>query len=144
MYENLRADDDSSPRPLSAGEALSAYIGAFSRRDADFLSRIFSPGSLAEVPALRPNRLVGLREICAGHRSAFSNIAVATFTPTQSLAETDGAAIWVGSVEIRRVDEKCESHELGIVAEIGGGKLSRLSLHFDARNIRRWSDPAIL
>ena len=135
---------DSKSPSLTAGDALRAYIGAFTARDADFMALLFKGGSLAEIPLLKPNRLFGTNEIQRGHHHAFKVIEAAVFSESQPLAEAMDAAIWVGTLVIRRVDHTTDEHELGIVAEVKNAALSRLSLHFNARNIRRWCDCTIL
>ena len=83
-YRDLLEDSSAPPaRTLGAGDALRAYIGAFSARDADFMKRLFDSESLTEIPLLAPNRLFGIHEIERGHRAAFDTIAEAVFTPTE-------------------------------------------------------------
>ncbi len=144
VYGVLRDEAGAKTPLLTPGEALLAYIGAFSARDPDFISRLFDTNSLAEIPLLKPNRLFGIQEIESGHRAAFDNMTVAEFASSQPLVENASTAIWVGELTVQRVDGISNRHQLAIVAETHDTRLRRLSLYFDARNIRRWADHTIV
>lgn len=128
----------------TAGRALQSYLDAFAARDAAAAASLFEPAALAEIPMLKPNRLVGASEIRRGHEAAFRTIAEVGVETETDIAEQDGCAIWAGALTIRRADGARHRHQSAIVVEAGAGRLRRLSLYLNARNIRRWADHAIL
>ena len=134
----------SSAQPLNAGDTLLAYVEAFSARNCDAIGELFGAQSLAELPLLKPNRLVGHAEICAGHAAAFENIADARFTQSQPIANTGSAAIWVGQLRELRTSGAEHEHDVAIVCETAERELRRITVHLNGRNIRRWADQTIL
>lgn len=127
----------------SPAEALLSYVGAFESKDAGFIERTTASGALIEIPMLKPNRLVGQAEIRAGHEQSFATIKTAAFEISPPAAN-DRISIAVGTLSIERVNGQRDTHPLSIVAETDSGNLRRLSLYFDARYYRLWSDKAIL
>lgn len=124
-------------------EALLAYAGAFAAQDLDFIDDSVTKSSLVEIPMLVPNRLHGHAEIKAGHAQSFNSITSASFELSEPL-EANGVAIAEGILKVERQNAKSETHSLGIVTEVEDGKIRRLSLYFDARHLRPWSDKTIL
>jgi hypothetical protein len=129
--------------PLTPAAALLAYAGAFCARDAGFIAGLASPTALVEVPLLKPNRLHGAREIGAGHAAIFETVAAARFD-IEAPVEAGDHAIATGTLAITRADASHERHDIGLVSELRDGRLQRLSLYFNARRVRLWSDRAIL
>ena len=124
-------------------EALLAYVGAFEERDAEFIGNATGPASLVEIPMLKPNRLFGRNEVLNGHIQSFASIKSASFDLSQP-AERGQVAIAEGILKIERANGKTERHPLSIVVETEHGMLHRLSLYFDARFLRLWSDKTVL
>jgi len=127
----------------NASEALLAYAGAFAAKDLDFIEDAVHANALIELPMLKPNRLSGIAEISAGHAEAFRNLAGASFSLGKPV-EKHNVAIAEGVLTIDRSNGKQEVHPLGIVAATEHGKIQRVTLYFDARHFRRWSDKTIV
>jgi hypothetical protein len=122
---------------------LDAYVSAVEARDPAAVTRLFDARALVEIPMLRPNRLVGAREIEKGHAATFETLQDIAFDLKPALANATHA-IAEGVLKTRRATGEEETLTVGIVAEAGEGGLTRLSLHCDARNLRLWSDRTIL
>jgi len=128
----------------SPGAALLTYIGAFESLDEKCIATLTGDGVLIEVPLLKPNRFFGYSEIERGHKAAFNSIENTSFCIDDEVAENDDAAIFLGRVKVTRINGNVDLHDVGIVAQLTDDKLSRISLYFNSRNIRRWSDESIL
>ncbi|MFT5133457.1 MAG: ketosteroid isomerase-like protein [Gammaproteobacteria bacterium] len=128
----------------SARAALLTYVGAFESRDANCIASLTGDGVLVELPLIKPNRLFGKSEIERGHIATFRSITNATFSIDGEVAENDGAAICIGKIRITRVGSDIEQHDMGVVTQLTKDKLSRISLYFNSRNVRCWSDESIL
>lgn len=142
-YARVRKRSGGSPTFDGPAEALLAYAGAFEKKDAEFIGNATSSGSLVESPMLKPSRLFDRREILSGHHGSFASIKSASFDLSQP-AEKGQVAITEGILKVERTNGKTETHPLSIVVETEHGKLHRLSLYFDARFRRLWSDKTIL
>lgn len=127
----------------TATDLLQKYLQTISSGDTDALGALFEDQALLEIPFLKPNRLVGKTEIKKGHREAFASLDALGFK-TLNIESNATQVIAEGRLEFRRDGGELQQHEAGIVAEAPGGKLQRLSLYCDARNIRPWSDKSIL
>ena len=134
----------SNTAKTGAGRAIAAYIAAFQNLDSDALAASAGQNGLVEVPLIKPSRLFGRSEIRRGHSAAFQEIVKAEFVSDKPIAESDDAAIWLGTLNIQRNKSAPESHEIGIVAQPGDEGASRISLYFNSRGIRRWADETIL
>ena len=124
--------------------AILTYIGAFESQDAKCIASLTGDNALVEVPLLKPNRLFGSSEIERGHTATFDSIKDANFSIDNEVAENSEAAICLAKVRIIRKSGEVDQHDMGVVAQLTNNKLSRISLYFDSRNIRRWSDESIL
>jgi len=131
-----------APKFASSSEALLAYAGAFAEKDLDFIRGAISEETLLELPMVKPCRLLGVSEIVSAHTEAFKTISNATFE-LHSPIEKGSLAIAEGALKVSRAGKE-ETHPLGIVAETNNGKLKRVTLYFDARHHRLWSDKTIL
>ncbi len=119
------------------------YIGAFEAMDADIISEL-SSHALVEIPLLKPNRLFGKSEILRGHTAIFASLEKASFLITGELAETQHAAICFSDTQISRNSGEAEHYVMALVAETKNEQLHRISLYFNSRNVRRWSDETIV
>ncbi|MFT7531781.1 MAG: ketosteroid isomerase-like protein [Gammaproteobacteria bacterium] len=128
----------------SARATLLTYVGAFESRDANCIASLTGDGVLVELPLIKPNRLFGKSEIERGHLATFESITDAAFSIDGEVAENHEAAICIGKIRISRMGGDIEQHDMGVVAQLTNDKLSRISLYFNSRNIRRWSDKSIL
>ena len=129
----------------SAGEVIERYLESFSARNSEAISRLFSDTGLLEIPMVQPSRLVGRDEVHRAHVAIFATVSEAVFMPNHGSHEQDRNAIWTGELQIKRSDQSRQTHKLAIVATLKeSGLLTRLTLHLNARHLRRWSDPAIL
>lgn len=127
----------------TAADLLQEYLQTISSGDVDAIGALFEDQALLEIPFLKPNRLVGKAEINKGHREIFTALDSVDFkalniesNATQVIAE--------GRLEFKRAGGELQQLEAGIAAEAPDGKLQRLSLYCDARNIRQWSEKSIL
>jgi len=131
-----------APTFASPSEALLAYAGAFAEKDLEFIRSAISEETLLELPMVKPCRLLGESEIFSAHSETFKSISSAAFE-LHSPIEKGSLAIAEGVLKVSRAGKE-ETHPLGIVAETNNGKLKRVSLYFDARHYRLWSDKTIL
>ena len=127
----------------SAGDALQAYLRALACGDAGAAAEMFDGRALLEIPFLKPNRLVGTAEIAEAHRAIFARLDSLTFD-IHALHSNETHAIAEGRLCFSRDGSEAHSFAAGIVAETVAGDLLRISLYCDARNVRPWSDEAIL
>jgi hypothetical protein len=127
----------------SATDLLQIYLQTISSGDANAIGTLFEDRALVEIPFLKPNRLVGQVEINKGHSQIFETLDSVDFKPL-NIESNATQAIAEGSLEFKRDGGDLLQLEAGIVAEAGDGKLQRLSIYCDARNIRQWSDKSIL
>lgn len=128
---------------LSPVSALQSYVDAFSARDAEAVINLFGDGSLAEIPLLKPNRLFGKSEIRNGHAAVFETVARADFELSEPVKQ-DSFAIAEGKLTVQRVGGERNEHPVAVVAELGDARLHRLTLYFNARHFRLWSDKTVL
>lgn len=127
----------------AASFILNAYLSALHDRDLERLDALIGDSSLLENPFLNPVRLVGKREIEEAHRQIFDNLELIEIDIDRCL-DDGGRAIASGGLAFARSGESRQDFDLGLVAEINGRYLRRLSLYCDTRNIRRWCDRSIL
>ena len=138
------ADFQQSHTCSSARSALLTYMGALEARDAECISALTADDVLIEHPLLKPNRLFGSREIAQGHQAAFRSIEEITFSISGEVVEKDEAAIGMGSITYSRLGENEIQRDVGVVVQLSGTRLRRISVYLDSRNLRRWSDESIL
>jgi len=127
----------------TANDLLRDYLQAISIGDVDALVALLDEHAMAEIPFLKPNRLIGKSEIEKGHSAIFATLDSLEFKPLNIEANATHA-ISEGSLEFRRDGGESQQLTAGIVAEASDGNLQRLSIYCDARNIRPWSDKTIL
>ena len=127
----------------TATDLLQEYLQTVSSGDVDAIGALFEDQALLEIPFLKPNRLVGKSEIHKGHREIFTTLEAIDFKPL-NIESNATQVIAEGRLEFKRDGGESQQLEAGIVAEAPGGKLQRLSIYCDARNIRQWSDKSIL
>ena len=125
-----------------ATDLMQGYLAALSTQDIDAIQQMSGAHCLVEIPFLKPNRLVGTAEIVKAHREIFANLEEIHFSVDSSQSNARHA-IAEGRLEVQRDAEK-QSYAAGLVAEADGAVLGRISLYCDARNVRPWSDKAIL
>ena len=128
---------------LQAKSVLATYVSALEDRDIQTLESLVCDHTLVEIPFLKPNRLVGRREISNAHRAMFETLQDLSFKMGE-VADNDGFAIAEGELRSTRASGEQHTHHIAIVVEVRGTTLHRLSLYGDARNIRLWSDKTIL
>ena len=143
MPETHNQDKTGVSTGQSTEAMLQAYLQALSAGDAPAAAALFDERALLEIPFLRPNRLVGAAEIGKAHRAIFATLDSLEF---EAIAiDSDAShAIAEGTLRFSRAGDKPRTLAAGVVAETGVGGLRRISLYCDARNIRPWSDEAIL
>ena len=127
----------------TATDLLQEYLQTVSSGDVDAIGALFEDQALLEIPFLKPNRLVGKAEIHKGHREIFTTLDAIDFKPL-NIESNATQVIAEGKLEFKRDGGESQRLEAGIVAEAPDGKLQRLSIYCDARNIRQWSDKSIL
>lgn len=127
----------------AASRLLQDYLSAFNSRDIDAIGRLCGARDLVEIPLVKPNRLIGRREIVKAHREIFASLSTLDFELHDSGAD-ENHAIGSGRLEFTRVDGDSTSLAAAIVAEASGDGLARISIYCDARNLRPWSDKTIL
>jgi len=123
-------------------QTLLEYIGALAARDLDAVERLMCAHSLVEIPFLKPDRLVGLREISEAHGDMFSNLERIEFSAEHILCDASHA-IAEGRLCVQRGAQTSE-YAAGLTIELQDDRLQRVSLYADARNSRLWSDRSIL
>jgi hypothetical protein len=121
---------------------MQCYLEALSSQNIDAIRQLSGPRSLIEIPFLKPNRLIGDREIVKAHEQIFANLESVRFVIEHS-ADDGAQAIAEGRLELRR-DGREQSHAAGLVAESDAEGIGRVSLYCNARNVRLWSDKTIL
>ena len=126
----------------NAGDCLRDYLQAMAAKNTDAIASLFDKRALLEIPFLKPNRLIGDREIDKAHRQIFASLESILFTP-ENIASDGRQAIAAGRLEFTRGGGECRRLDAALVAEAAAGNLQRLSLYCDARNLRPWSDRAI-
>jgi len=123
-------------------QTLQHYIDALAARDLDAIESLIDAHSLVEIPFLKPDRLVGAREISAAHGEIFSNLERIEFDARHILSDARHA-IAEGRLYVQRGAQRSE-YAAGLTVELQDDRLRRVSLYADARNSRLWSDRSIL
>ena len=126
-----------------AADRLRQYLEALETQDGETLDALIGEHTLLENPFLKPPRLFGRDEILRAHREILGQLETIVFKLDHCLGDRD-RAVATGRLEFARRGENPRSFAAGAVAECAGGGLRRLSLYCDTRNLRRWSDRAIL
>lgn len=128
---------------MTPDTALRTYCTAFAARDARTIVELFASGGLYEIPFLK-NRLVGHAEITTGLDAMFAIVETCT-VELADMRTTGRVAIGEGrlTASLSRNGESVDV-PFGVVAEVGDGKLTRLSIYLDARPYRLWADGPIL
>ncbi len=125
-----------------SGTVLDSYVACVSAKDVTSLEPLLGDAPLFEIPCLKPNRLVGRREILAAHVAMFASIDRFEFDLAETLCDAHRAMAH-GFLSVLRGKDTLR-HEIGLVTEWSDGRIVRLSLYGDARNVRPWSDVTIL
>ena len=121
---------------------MQRYLEALSSKDIDAIRQLSGPRSLVEIPFLKPNRLIGDREIVKAHEQIFANLESVRFVIEHS-ADNGAQAIAEGRLEVRRAGQD-QGYAAGIVSESDAEGIGRVSLYCNARNVRLWSDKTIV
>lgn len=127
-----------------AATTLKNYLQAFCAKDTEKIISLIDADSMIEIPLLKPNRLFGKSEIERGHSATFEAMQSIEFEATSATAKNENAAICFGQLTTIRNDQSIEKHDIGVVIETSLQQVKRISLYFNSRNIRRWSDQTIL
>jgi ketosteroid isomerase-like protein len=118
---------------------LNVYRDAFNARDLSGTLALFADQALFEMPLLG-QRLVGKREIATGLQRIFAltesvklQVSAAKESPTLAIAE--------GLLQAKLYrDPHPAAIPLAVVIEVREALIGRLSMYFDARLHRLWSD----
>ena len=123
-------------------QTLLDYIAALGAKDLAAIERLASAHGLVEIPFLKPNRLVGKREIVKAHGDIFARLERVEFVAEQILGDA-GHAIAEGVLQVER-GAQTRRYPAGLVVAAGTDQPGRISLYCDARYSRLWSDRSIL
>lgn len=127
----------------NASRRLRDYFAALQAADAEALNRLIGASTILENPFMNPRRLVGKNEIARAHGAIFEHVEALEFTPELLLGD-DTNALTTGRLAFTRRGDSPREFAFGAAAECDAGGLRRLSLYCDTRNLRRWTDEAIL
>ena len=127
----------------TAANRLRQYLVALENRDTVGLNALIGEFTLLENPFLNPARLWGKREIAQAHGEIAGQLESLEFRLEHCLGDAV-RAIATGRLAYARRGEDPRDLAVGVVAECDRQGLRRLCLYCDTRDLRRWSDKAIL
>ena len=122
---------------------LQRYIHAVESRNVNAVCALFDEQGLAEIPLIKPARLIGANEIRKAHQAISDNLAAVAFSVENSLAQLD-VSIAEGRLTAQRQGGQFEEHHFGLVVVQSAARIRRMSLYFDSRGYRMWCDETIM